>query len=169
MSDFLNGQEEKALAGSLQKIIDHDYWFPDAVFRLFHRVVSRFAIELVIVRDKKVLLAKYHGKDAPEFEGMWHLPGGYDRADEDFSETASRVAKRELGADVRFVKILGIYKWAKGEHPWGGRPISAFAIVEPKGPLPENDEMSFFPLSALPEGMLQCHRRFLLSDGMSGQ
>lgn len=75
-------------------------WGP--VFQPLMSKVVPFSIEMVVVKDGKVLLTWR------EFEGNagWHTPGSYVNPREDWQDTLSRLAKREVGCDVVFERTL---------------------------------------------------------------
>lgn len=75
-------------------------WGP--VFTPLMSKIVPFSTELVVVRDGAVLLTWR------EFEGTagWHTPGSYVNPGEDWQDTVSRIAKREIGCDVVFERTL---------------------------------------------------------------
>lgn len=149
----------------LKKVTKNLYRFPDEkTMRTVHKTISMWAIELVIVhrrqRKKEILLAIYDG-GAEKFQGKWHIPGSYNLWPElDVQATCSRLAKRELGIDVRYRKVIDIYKWRSEEHPYG-HPLSIYAECLPKEVIAESDKLRFFPIDELPENLLEPHRRFI--------
>lgn len=60
------------------------------------------AIELVVIREKKVLLV---WRDDEHFTG-WHTPGSYLDQGESWQDVATRCARKELGVDVTVIKDL---------------------------------------------------------------
>lgn len=62
-------------------------------------------VELVIVRDDKVLLT--HRKD--EFFDGWHTPGTYIGPGETFEEAAQRCANKEIKASVRVLRHIAVF------------------------------------------------------------
>jgi ADP-ribose pyrophosphatase YjhB (NUDIX family) len=153
--------ETAELIRLLKKVAENGYrWPTEECMRSAHRVVSFWAPELVIMREpKEVLLAIYDG-GIEEFRGMWQLPGGYNRWDEpDVQATCSRVALREIGVDVKFVRVLDAYKW-QNEHPYG-RPLSIYCLCEPVGTVKESEKLKFFPPNNLPERLVEPHGRFI--------
>lgn len=141
----------------------HEY-LPENYFRKLHGVASMWATELVLTRgtgaQKEVLLKKYDG-GAEVFQGMWHIPGGYNMYNEpDVQTTCSRVAKRELGVDVKYNKVYDIYKWKNNEHPYG-HPLSLYLDCSPVGEVGETDALKYFPIANLPESTIGIHANFL--------
>jgi hypothetical protein len=162
----------------LEKVAADGYWFPDEeTTRAFHSTVSMWATELVIFRNddwflkvlhwfripwkkKGILLAIYDG-GMKEFHGKWHIPGGYSIWSElDIQATCFRVAKKEIGAGVRYEETLDSYKWRRGEHPYG-RPLSLFVRCEPFEEIRETEKLRFFSKSELPANLIEPHRRFI--------
>lgn len=84
-------------------------WGP--VFDKLMCKIVPFSTELVVVENGKVLLTWR------EFEGTagWHTPGSYVNPRESWQDTVSRIAKREIGADVTFECPL--YTFNNHENP----------------------------------------------------
>ena len=149
----------------LEKVVKNSYRFPDEkTMRAVHETISIWAIELVISRrrqrKKEILLTIYDG-EAEKFQGKWHIPGGYNLWPEpDIQATCSRIARRELGIDVQYLKVIDIYKWLSEEHPYG-HPLSIYAECLPQETITESDKLRFFPIDELPENLLEPHRRFI--------
>jgi ADP-ribose pyrophosphatase YjhB (NUDIX family) len=167
-------EETKEFCQLLRKIAKNGYYFPtEKCMRVAHSIVSMWASELVILRVKKnikeqsskfitdeILLTVYDG-GIKEFQGKWHIPGGYNRWQEpDIQTTCSRIALREIGVDVRYLCVIDAYKWKKNEHPYG-RPLSLYVLCEPKNPIQENDKCRFFSKRHLPQNLLNPHQRFI--------
>lgn len=129
--------------------------------RAAHGAMSAWAPELVITHEKKILLTRYEG-GVMEFRGMWHIPGGYGTiADESIETACSRVAKREFGVDVDFIRAFEYpYLWRPGEHPYG-RPLSLYCLVSPRGTIEETPSRRFFRADELPDNLLPVHRQFI--------
>lgn len=62
-------------------------------------------VELVIVRDNRVLLCHRKGEF---FEG-WHTPGTYIGPGESFQEAAQRCADKEIEASIRVIKCIATF------------------------------------------------------------
>jgi ADP-ribose pyrophosphatase YjhB (NUDIX family) len=143
------------------------YWPDQDTVELAHGCMPIFATELIILRkaqggEHEILLEVYHHtRGYPQFEGRWHAPGGYARTpDPDLEAVSNRVARRELGIGVRLVRMLGAEWWGIGEHPYG-RPLSLLMLCEPLGLIPESEERGFFPVTELPQPMIEVHERFI--------
>jgi len=149
----------------LKKVAADGYYFPDEeAMRVVHSIVSMWAPEIVIVKDngenKKILLTVYEG-GIKEFQGKWHIPGGYNRWPEmDIQETVSRVAQREIGVDVCYKKTVDSYKWRDGEHSYG-HPLSLFVECLPRKNIIETEKLRFFSKDEIPANTVEPHRRFI--------
>lgn len=141
----------------------HDF-LPDGVFQILHGITSQWAPELVITRKGRsgleVFLARYNG-GAKEFDGIWNLPGGYNRFGEvDLNASVQRIAMREIGIGVGFSGVMDAEKWRPDDgHPYG-RPLSLFVKCTSPS-IPESDAARFFPVDSLPETLCGVHRRFI--------
>jgi ADP-ribose pyrophosphatase YjhB (NUDIX family) len=130
-NDF-TAQEELDFIRLLKKIQGNGYWVPTlTAWREVQRTFSRWALELVITDTDdsgmpKIFLSRYDGEGIVEHAGLFHIPGGFERLPESIQETCSRIAKTELGVDVRYEKVLNIHKWTAEEHPWGSHFLSVY-------------------------------------------
>ena len=165
MTDFTQA-EMTELTRLLNKVAANGgYWPDETTMRAAHGVVSVWAPELVITRlnqrgETEILLAMYEG-GAEFFNGLWHIPGGYNRwPEKDVQETCSRVAMREIGVNVRYTRTMDVYKWQTGEHPYG-HPLSVYASCRPAGKITESGKLRFFPKNDTPENLVVPHRRFI--------
>lgn len=73
------------------------------------------SVEVVIVQDGQVYLTY---RDDAHFTGH-HFPGGYIFGypdNEEFEDTANRVAQRELGVTVEVVEVIGVVNHPKTER-----------------------------------------------------
>lgn len=82
----------------------HEGHWGKAFIPLMSRVVPA-CIELVIIRDHKVLLLK---RDDIYFKG-WHTPGTYLGPRETLEDAAQRCAGKELKVTLRFIKQIAAY------------------------------------------------------------
>lgn len=152
----LKKSEELIVKKVLKKIRNENFWIPDEILEEVHSTFSMWALEIVIIQNKKVFLtpAPTHFK-----KGLWSLPGGYNRWNEDINSLSKRIADREIGISVRPIKTLGIYKWKKGEHPYGS-PLSIFILCKPLGDITKSSLGELFDLKNLPP-MVPCQKNFL--------
>ncbi|MFY9462605.1 MAG: NUDIX domain-containing protein [Candidatus Sungiibacteriota bacterium] len=159
-------EETETLIRLLEKVKADNGWWPDeACMRAAHGAMSAWAPELVITQfdgiARKILLVCYEG-GVVEFLGMWHIPGGYGTiADKSIEGACSRIAMRELGIDVDFIRTYEQpYLWRPGEHPYG-RPLTLYTDVRPRGTIQETASRRFFGRDELPENIVEPHRRFI--------
>lgn len=71
---------------------------PKKEFDFIYSRVPRFGIELVIVKDNKILLTK---RTIEPGKGCWHLPGTTLAYGESLKDLLIRVAKQELNGDIQ--------------------------------------------------------------------
>ena len=64
-------------------------------------------IDLIVVKDNKVLLVKRKNKPA---QGVYWFPGGRLYKNETFQEAVKRKAKQEIGVNVKIIKQLGAFE-----------------------------------------------------------
>jgi ADP-ribose pyrophosphatase YjhB (NUDIX family) len=161
MAEAWTRQEMEELKRLLLKVRQNNGFWPDEdTMRVAHGTVSYWAPELVIVEKNEILLAQYDG-GIQEFQGQWHLPGGYNKWHEmDIQATCTAIAKRELKTDVTFHGVVNVYKWKTGEHPYG-HPLSVYAKCSSKSPIVETAKIRFFPLEHLPVGIIDPHDAFI--------
>mgnify|MGYP001563287084 CR=1 FL=1 len=77
---------------------------PKKEFDKIYSKVPRAGIDLIIVKNKKILLTK---RSISPFNGLWHAPGGGVFHREKVRDTIDRIAKTELGIKVKPQKLLG--------------------------------------------------------------
>lgn len=163
MAEKFTQEEAAQLRRLLEKVRHNQFWWPDEeTMRALHATVSMWATELVMTRkggagETEVFLTRYEG-GIEELVGFWHIPGGYNRWDEAIEQTCSRVARRELGIGIIFESVMDALKWGPGEHPYG-RPLSVFCRC--KGEPAETGNRRWFPVSKLPDKLVEIHRRFI--------
>lgn len=155
---FLKKYESEIFKKTLKKIQKQKFWIPNEIFEIIHSTFSMWTIEIIILQDNKVFLIKTpkHFK-----KGLWCLPGGYNRWDEEIFTSCERIANREIGISVKPLKSLGIYKWKEGEHPYG-RPLSVFILCKPLRNIKDSFFGKLFDFRKLPK-MIPCQEKFLKS------
>ena len=97
----MSSRLEKGIISLEKKIKDPRKGLPDDIFRFVSRLTPMINVDLM-VRDagKGILLA---WRD-DEFIRGWHLPGGIVRFKESIHDRIRAVARKEIGASVRFEK-----------------------------------------------------------------
>ena len=110
------------------------------------------ALELVIVKDRQVLLA---WREDDGFHGTgWHAPGTYVGPGEDWQDTVQRCADREIKASVEFEREIGIFNMVDSPRFHG---ISVLVLCRIHG---EPQAGQWF--ERCPKDMLDVHKRFVL-------
>lgn len=96
----------------------HDEHLPAELFAEFTAHLPEVCVELVVVRDGGVLLARRANEPA---KGEWFWPGGRLYKGEEPADAATRVAREELGVAVEVVDFLGVYShfWETSALPGG--------------------------------------------------
>lgn len=141
----------------LREIAANNNYLPEGTFEAFHAAHgSMAAVEVAVEKDKKIFLV--HRTD--ERWNGWHIPGGYIQSQDESVEAAcNRVAEREIGCRVRLKRILEVYKWKPGNHPYG-YPTSIVCVCEPLSEIETSDSRKFF--GRAPDHFLaDCHRQFV--------
>ena len=81
-------------------------WIPDDVWSDIVEHVPIPSVDLLLVSDDGLLLAKRENEPA---KGEWFVPGGRIHKGESLDEAVHRVAREELGIDVVIEEELGAY------------------------------------------------------------
>jgi ADP-ribose pyrophosphatase YjhB (NUDIX family) len=110
-------------------------------FDSIYAKVPRLTVE-IIVRDADSAL--YLTKRAIELcKGQWHLPGGTVRFGEPMTEAVKRIAKRELGIDVKLSKNIGYIEYPSHYLRGLDSPVGiVFEIKDYSGEFVANEESS---------------------------
>ena len=146
-------ERTKRFIEDLKDIAANNRFLPEGTFEAFHGAWGSFAaVEVLVEKDGRVFLV--HRVDK-HWNG-WHIPGGYTHSmAESIEDACNRVATREFGCPVRFKRVLHVYKWKPGEHPYGF-PTSIVCLCEPLGEIQETETARFF--DHVPDGFLaDCH------------
>ena len=81
-------------------------WIPDEVWSDFVERVPIRSVDLLVVTDDGLSLAKRQNEPA---KGEWFVPGGRIQKGESLEEAVHRVARVEMGVDVVIEEELGAY------------------------------------------------------------
>ncbi len=73
-------------------------------FKSIYSKVPRLTVEVIIKGDKGILMTK---RAIPPYVGMWHFPGGTVYYKETITAAINRVAKDELGVEVKIERFIG--------------------------------------------------------------
>jgi ADP-ribose pyrophosphatase YjhB (NUDIX family) len=158
-------EEEAELFRLLLKVAENNQFTPSQrTFEALHFASgSRTAVEVLITDGNgRVLLVDRHD----ELWDGWHVLGGYIPANAaSISEACARVAKREVGQEVKFEFVLATYKWKPGEHPYGF-PTSIVCVCTISDPtkIATADTRRWFDAEDVPaqkEFLAPCHHAFV--------
>lgn len=86
------------------------------LFTKIHKLMPIPCLDLVIVRNGKILLIK---RDREPAKGQYWLPGGRIFRGESLVDTAKRIAKNEVGLSVSKLEHIGIGNLLFKEDPFG--------------------------------------------------
>lgn len=146
-------EEIKLLDKLLNQLITDDLAVPNMpkpIWKTLHRLIPWPAVEVLITQNGKDFLLTYR-KD--ENWDNWHIPGGFMFPCEQVEEACRRVAKRELGIDIKFVKLLMTHAWQTNDH---GTALSLLCVCKPLG---KPQDGKFF--TEIPEGIIPEHGEFV--------
>jgi ADP-ribose pyrophosphatase YjhB (NUDIX family) len=90
-------------------------WMPLSEFKRIYRKVPRLCVDAAIVTKDGILLVK---RDITPAKGMWHLPGGTVLIGESNTDALSRIAKSEVGLDVKADNFIGLIEYSP-EYAYG--------------------------------------------------
>lgn len=126
------------------------------------KMVPTTVVEVIVKNDNCILLGK---RNTSPFRGMWHLTGGFVYYNEKITDAVKRVAKREIGADVEIVRLLGVYDYINDDPR--GHIIGLAHIVKIVGgtvaPNPDNSELTYF--QSPPDDMISYQKK-IFDDAM---
>jgi len=124
--------------------------------RIYHKV-PRAAVDVIVVSKKGFLLTK---RAIPPFKGMWHIPGGTILFKESINHAVDRIAKEELGIQIRILKHLGVIEYFDDE---GRHTISnGYLVKKRSGKLKgseQGEEIRFF--NKIPRNFIPEQKRFV--------
>lgn len=128
------------------------------------KYAPRPAVNLLVVRDDgAILLTK---RKRPPFAGSWHLPGSFVLKGEALMDCVKRVAKEELGIEVRNAELVEAFDDIIGDPR--GHVVDLVYRCELLGKLPtpvgDTAEIKFF--NKLPKNIGFNHRETLKKLGV---
>jgi len=127
------------------------------LFLLLGKLLPMVAIELLIVKDKKLLFVKRPSND-PYWPNKWHIPGGYLWYREPIKHALQRVAKRELGTSLDSSRFLGFLEFeSKKENPRNHTVSLVFLCTPTKAP----KEGKLFLATKLPKNFIIMQQRII--------
>jgi len=123
------------------------------------KMVPTVVVEVIVKDENGILLGK---RNTEPFKGLWHFTGGFIQYNEKITDAVKRVAKRETGADVEIVKLLGVYEYINDDPR--GHILALAHIVKIVGgtvaPNPDNTELKYF--RSAPEDMIPYQKKIFL-------
>ncbi|TKX73484.1 NUDIX domain-containing protein [Halorubrum sp. GN11_10-6_MGM] len=130
-------------------------WIPDEVWSDIVEHVPIPSVDLLVVADDGLLLAKRQNEPA---KGEWFVPGGRIQKGESLEAAVHRVAREELGVDIVIEEELGAYDhhYETADVPdVGGKHYVAHGyVVRPDSDIISLDEQHsdarYFDLDTLP-------------------
>ncbi|KKQ25196.1 MAG: hypothetical protein US62_C0003G0025 [Candidatus Woesebacteria bacterium GW2011_GWA1_37_8] len=138
---------------------------PYSEFVSIYSKVPRLCVEVVLLTDGGVVLTK---RSIEPLLGWWHLPGGTVLYNETLEHAVKRVAKEELGVNVKIEKMLGYIEYLKEQGASGlGWTISmAFLCNKKSGVLRGSEQGEIFKVfkKTLPSKIISSQKKFLLKN-----
>ncbi len=129
-------------------------------FKEIYSLVPRLAIEVVIVKDKSILLTK---RSSHGWAGMWHTPGGTVLYREAVQDAVKRIALEELGVKIEVSRNLGYFEaWSEEKERGFGYSVSLpFLVIPEKVDFKLNSQATEFKFfSDLPDNIVPEHKEF---------
>jgi 8-oxo-dGTP pyrophosphatase MutT (NUDIX family) len=112
-------------------------------------------VRIMLIRNGQVLLVRQ------TYMSGWFMPGGGVKRGETLEQAARREAREEIGAEMGELRLLGAYTHF-GEHKSDHNALFLCTdFTSDRKQDSEIAEMRFFPLDALPEGLMPGHRHRL--------
>ena len=126
-------------------------------FRDVYSKVPRLCVDVLIENKTGVLLTFRNIEPAD----IWHIPGGTLFLNETIEQAVGRIAKNELGVEVKIIKQIGLIDF----FPYAGlgHPVSVVHKVEIiSGKIKLNNEATEFGYFRIPpKNTVPQHRQFL--------
>jgi len=106
---------------------------PEEEYTLIVEKTPLCCVDLIIVKDKKVLVVKRKNKPA---QGVYWFPGGRVHKNEKLKDAVLRKARQEVGVDVEIIKNIGafetIFPDSNFSNKTGTHSINSVFLVSPK-------------------------------------
>jgi len=131
-------------------------------FKQIYSLVPRLCVEVLILTQDGILLTK---RTIAPAKGQWHIPGGTVLKGEKLENAVKRVAKSELGLNVKVVKFLGVIQYSFRNY--FGFPVGlAYAAKITGGQLDLDKKLAndakFF--KKLPKNTIQVQKKFIIEN-----
>ena len=130
-------------------------------FKEIYSQVTRLTVEVLLQTSEGIVLTK---REIEPYRGMWHIPGGTVLYGEKLLDAVERVAKEELGVNVKAEKLLGYIEYSGWEKlEWFGWTVGiVFLSTIKSGKLRGNSQgktIGFF--KTLPRNVIPEQRKFI--------
>jgi len=139
---------------------------PYEKYKEIYSLVPRITVEVLIIENDSILLTK---RSITPAKGFWHTPGGAVLKGEKLEETVRRVAKEEVGLDIKIEKFADYIEYESFKE-YFGHDISFAFVCKKKNTkqqvkLDDNaDDYKFF--SKLPAKMIPEQRKIINTLGI---
>lgn len=131
---------------------------PDEDFKKVHRMVPLVCVDVLVQEDGKVLLGR---RNTYPYRGYWHIIGGLLYYKEAIDDAIKRIAKREIGIDVKVVGFLTVHEYISADPR--GHFISIVYVAEKIGGEIKanewNSELKYF--DSIPHKMFPTQNKIL--------
>jgi ADP-ribose pyrophosphatase YjhB (NUDIX family) len=87
-----------------------DQWLSEKDYNFIYSNSPRICVDLVLKAGKTVFLTR---RDIQPYKGKYHLPGGKVNFRESISNAIHRIAKREIGVDIKIKHLLGFMEFPR--------------------------------------------------------
>jgi len=129
-------------------------------FLSIYSKVPRLAVDLVLKNEKGIIFTK---RNIVPYKGKWHLPGGTVLLNERLNDAAKRVAKKELGLEIKITKVLGHLEYSEKNKQYARHTIAIVLLGEfSMGKIILNKEASKIKISKkIPKNFISKQKKFL--------
>ena len=135
---------------------------PSEEFNRIYSKVPRLCVDIVVKSSEGILLTK---RAIPPSIGYWHIPGGTIMHGETLEQAVKRVAEKELGVDVKIIKILGATEFLSDKTTIMGHAVSIPHLVKViSGKIKLDNQASEYRFfKKIPGKTIPEHKKFLES------
>jgi ADP-ribose pyrophosphatase YjhB (NUDIX family) len=121
---------------------------------------TRLCVDILIEAMGYVILTKRH---IEPYKGKFHLPGGRVRFRETVANAIQRIAKDELGTNLKSnMKLVGWMEFLNEKQ--GGNKRHTISLVFKCEPIDNNSMKNGVWFNALPKNILPVHKKFLIDN-----
>ncbi len=130
-------------------------------FNYIYSKVPRICVDLIIVKNKKILLTK---RSISPFKGLWHLPGGGVLYREKVEDAVNRIAKTELDINVKIQKFLGYLEILREGSHRHAIALQFKCKIKGKNPKKVEQASEFRFFSKIPKNTILKQKDFLKNN-----